>query len=459
MRSHRILISVIASAPRTVIASAARIVIASALCEAILAAVSPCPAQTPPSAPLTAADAVELVLTNNPALEEARHTIDASRARADQSRSGYLPVAEAEASYVYLAPLSVFDLPGESIRVFPNSNYDGHVGVRQTLFDFQKTSSQVSLADARTVMAEDTREAVKRDLGVRAAETFYAILLLRRSIEVQNEQVTTLQEHLDITRKKAAAGTATQLDELSTQVRVAAAQNVKIGLENRLRDAETAFRALAVIPPGTPLEFQGDFTASVPSLGRDSLLKAGLVERIEAKSADDGLAAARAQQNAASASDAPSLNASVMYGFKNGYIPNIDVMRGNVVAAVDLHLPIFDGNRTRGMEEEATANYEAAAARKRQVDLMIQADIDQAIAGLNAASDRVNISETNINQADLAVKNARLRYEAGSLSNLDLLDAETELAQARLTNLQAQYDVVAGMIRLHRATGSPVVSR
>ncbi|HTR98246.1 MAG TPA: TolC family protein [Bacteroidota bacterium] len=408
---------------------------------------------------MTAAAAVDLVLRNNPALEEARHSIDASRARADQSRSGYLPVAEAEASYVYLAPVSVFDLPGESIRVYPNSNYDGHVGVRQTLFDFQKTSSQVSLADARTVVAEDSREVMKRDLGVRAAETFYAILLLRRSIGVQDAQVATLQEHLDITRKKEAAGTATQLDELSTQVRVAAAQNVKIGLENRLKDAETAFRALAVLPPGMPLDLKGDFAASVPPLERDSLLRSALAARIESKTADDALAAARAQQHAASSSDAPSLNASVVYGFKNGFIPNIDVLRGNVVAGVDFRLPIFDGNRTRGMEEEAAANFEAASARKQQVDLMIQADVEQAIAGLKAAADRVTISETNISQADLAVKNARLRYEAGSLSNLDLLDAETELAQARLTNLQAQYDVVAGMIRLHRATGSPVISR
>ena len=458
MQSHRVHNTVIANVPRLVIASAARSVIASVLCEAIWAAFNPCPAQSPTPSPLTAAAAVDLVLRNNPALEEARHSIDASRARADQSRSGYLPVAEAEASYVFLAPLSVFDLPGESIRVYPNSNYDGHVGVRQTLFDFQKTSSQVSLADARTVMAEDSREVMKRDLGVRAAETFYAILLLRRSIAVQDAQVATLQEHLDITRKKEAAGTATQLDELSTQVRVAAAQNVKIGLENRLRDAETAFRALAVLPSGAPLEFQGDFTASVPPLERDSLLRSALAARIESKTADDALAAARAQQHAASSSDAPSLNASVMYGFKNGFIPNIDVLRGNVVAGVDFRLPIFDGNRTRGMEEEAAANFEAASARKQQVDLMIQADVDQAIAGLRAASDRVTISETNISQADLAVKNARLRYEAGSLSNLDLLDAETELAQARLTNLQAQYDVVAGMIRLHRATGTPVVN-
>jgi outer membrane protein TolC len=123
---------------------------------------------------------------------------------------------------------------------------------------------------------------------------------------------------------------------------------------------------------------------------------------------------------------------------------------------VDLRIPIFDGNRTRSMEEEATATLHAAESRKQGVALMIQAEVDQALSELTAAGERVSVSETNINQADLAVKNARLRYNAGSLSNLDLLDAETAVAQARLTNLQALYDVVTGTIRLRRATGSPV---
>jgi outer membrane protein len=415
------------------------------------------PAQTPTNAvPLTVGDAIALVLSRNPSLVESAHAIDASRARAEQTRSGYLPSAEAEATYVFLAPVSVFDLPGESIKVFPNSNYDGHIGVRQTIYDFQKTSSQVGLADSRIALAEDSREAVKRDLGVRAAETFYAILFLRRSIEVQNEQVQTLQEHLAITRRKAEAGTATQLDELTTQVRVAAAQNVKIGLENNLRSAEIGLRRLAALPSDTPLDLRGEFSPAVVPIDRDSLLKAGLTERIESRSAEDALSSARAQQRAAGSSDAPSLNASVMYGVKNGYIPNIDVLRGNIVAAVDLRVPIFDGNRTRSMEEEATATLHAAESRKQEVALMIQAEIDQALSELTAARERVSVSETNIQQADLAVKNARLRYTAGSISNLDLLDAETALAQARLTNLQALYDVVTGTIRLRRATGSPV---
>jgi len=413
-------------------------------------------AQTSPGAPLTVGDAVALVLSRNPALVESEHFIDASRARVEQSRSGYLPGVEAGASYVFLAPVSVFNLPGESINVFPNNNYDGHIAARQTIYDFQKTSSQVGLAGSRVTLAEDSRDAVKRDLGVQAAETFYAILFLRQSVEVQDDQIRTLQEHLAITRRKTEAGTATQLDELTTQVRVAEAQTIKIRLESSLRSAEIALRKLAALPPDTPLTLRGEFTPAVLPSGKDSLLKTALAERIEARSADDAIVSARALQRAAATNDAPSLNAALIYGFKNGYIPNIDVMRGNITAAVDFRVPIFDGNRTHGLEDEAAAILRAAESRKQEVALLIQAELDQAISELTAANDRVSVSETNIRQADLAVKNGRLRYDAGSISNLDLLDSETDAVRARLTNLQARYDVVIATIRLRRATGYPV---
>jgi outer membrane protein len=234
---------------------------------------------------------------------------------------------------------------------------------------------------------------------------------------------------------------------------------VKIGLDNSLRSAEITLRRLAVLPPEAPLDLRGEFSPGAIPADRDSLVKTALAGRIEARSADDALLSARAQQRAAGTNDAPSLNASLLYGVKNGYIPNLDVLRGNVVGVVDLRIPIFDGNRTHSMEEEATATLHAAESRKEGVALMIQAEVDQALSELTAAEERVMVSETNINQADLAVKNARLRYNAGSLSNLDLLDAETAVAQARLTNLQALYDVVTGTIRLRRATGGPVAGQ
>ena len=88
---------------------------------------------------------------------------------------------------------------------------------------------------------------------------------------------------------------------------------------------------------------------------------------------------------------------------------------------------------------------------------MIQADVEQAVTEFRAAAERVSVTEVNIRQAQLAVQTAQLRYEAGTVPNLDVLDALTDQTQARLTNLQARYDEVITGFRLRRAIGAPVL--
>jgi len=151
------------------------------------------------------------------------------------------------------------------------------------------------------------------------------------------------------------------------------------------------------------------------------------------------------------------LNALVSYGVKNGYVPNIDVLRGNILAGIELKIPVLDGDRSRSMEQEAAALVRAAEARKNETDLMIQGDVEQAIVEAKAAAERVKVTAVNIEQADLAVRTARLRYEAGTVPNLDLLDALTDQTQARLTNLQSLYDAVLSSFRLRRAVGAPLL--
>jgi outer membrane protein len=423
----------------------------------ITLAASPGAAQRAAGDSLTLQELVQRVTAQNPALAEAAHAIEASVARVEQSRSPKLPTVGVDAGYEFLSPVAEFEFGGNAIKVFPENNYDAHVGVRQTLYDFQKTNAQVTLAGKRVTLAQDSRQALERDLSFRTAELFYGILFLRRSVEVQADQIATLEAHLEIAKKKVTSGSATPLDAMTTQVRVAAAQSLQVTLESTMHKQEIALRKLAALPPEDGLALRGAFAPQPVALAPDSLLAAARARRVEAQAAKDAVDAAKAQEAAAHCNDAPSLHANLAYGFKNGYVPNIDVLRGNVAAGLDVQVPLFDGHRTRGMEAEALAVRHAAEARQQDVDLGIQADVQQALSDVEAAEERVRITQVNIQQADAAVESARLRYAAGSLSNLDLLDAVTDRAQARLTNLQARYEWVLGRLALRRAVGSPAV--
>jgi outer membrane protein TolC len=79
--------------------------------------------------------------------------------------------------------------------------------------------------------------------------------------------------------------------------------------------------------------------------------------------------------------------------------------------------------------------------------------VEHAYSDLHAASAKVSISQLQVQQSTEAVAIARTRYETGSITNLDLLDAETAQSAARLGNLQAQYRLVLSKYDVERAIG------
>ncbi len=409
---------------------------------------------------LTVDETVKMVLAANPAVQQASHAVDASTARVGLSRSSFYPEAGVSLNYVKLGPVGAFSFPGfGSLKLYPVDNYDEHVGASAVLFDFDKRQKAVDVALSDVENAKDRLSVTRQGLAYQTIQTFYTILFLRQSIQVQEEEIKTLNEHLSLTRKKVEAGTATDFDALTTQVRVAAAENQRINLGNTLSATEIALRRLLGVPATFPLSLSGEFSEAPVSLNSDSLLDVALRSRVEMKSADDQIASARARLGMASAIDNPSLNVALTYGFKNGFEPNIYAWRGNFAAAVQFQMPIgsvvpfFGGYRRDHMEEEASATMKGAESVKSSVAQLVTSDVQKAVADLKASLDRLQTSDITVQQATRALNVARGRYQAGTVTNLDLLDAETALAQAKLMRLEALYHYVIGRYELEQAVG------
>ncbi len=413
-----------------------------------------------PGDSLTVNQAVERVLASNPSIFQAAHAIDAAKAQVDVSRSSLYPNANISLGYTRIGPVPSIAFPGFGIfQLAPYNNFDEHLAVNDMVYDFGRRQKGIDLAKTQVLSTQDRLQLVRQDLAYQTINTFYAMLFMERSIKVQNDEINTLTQHLLITQKMVAAGTATAFDVLTTQVRVAAAEDQKISLENSLANLEISFRRLLGLPAGAPVNLAGGFSEAPIGLNLDSLLTVAMEERIEIKAANDQIATARAQYNTTSVVDNPSLNVALEYGFKNGYEPNLNAWLGNYVAAVQLQVPIskvvpfFGGYQRQNMEQEFRANIQAAEANKKSVIQQVTASVEKGVADLHSSMDRLQTTDITVQQAETALKLARIRYEAGTITNLDLLDAETAVAQARLERLQALYTYVIGRYELQQAIG------
>lgn len=411
--------------------------------------------QSPAQDTLSVSQAVHRVLERNPAIAQAKQNVQASEARVLQSTSGWYPDVATSASYTFLAPVASLSFPGLGLfKLFPANNYDAHIGGRYTVYDFGKTDATVDLNRSRVQSMLDAVDLTSSNLAYQTIGVFYSILFLKRGIQVQDEQIEALDQHLITTQRRLAAGTATDFDVLTTKVRVAASQNQKVELENALRKQQAVLSQLLGLPPGTRVELRGDFEQTSVPANSDSLLHAAISQRTEVKLALDAEHSAQLQEKLASLGHKPSLKVNVSYGLKNGYIPDLDVLRGNWVANVNAEIPIFDGWRTDHQQEEAQATVLAEQARRRDIEQQVRSDVEQAVADVEAAAAKISISELQVQQAKEAVSIAKSRYETGTVTNLDLLDAQAAESSAKLGNLQALYKLVLSKYWLQRAIGA-----
>jgi outer membrane protein TolC len=410
-------------------------------------------ASSPAQDSLTVEQAVQRMLQTHPALRQAAANVHAAQARTAQSQSSLYPDITGTAQYTRIGPIPAFDF-GESINLAPANNYDGHIGAQYTVYDFDKTSTMVDLSRSRIQSVQDATDLTRTELALQTIRTFYTILFFQKSLIVQDEQIAALQQHLEVTQKRVASGTATSYDVLTTQVHVASAQNQKVDIHNALEKQYAVLHQLLDSASSSHIPLKGTFRENRIEVSYDSLFQLALAKRTEMKLAYDAEQTALIQKQVKTKGDLPVLNVFATYGIKNGFEPDIDAWRGNWAVGAAASITIFNGSQTSHQVEEAQASLEAEQAHTNVVRQQIRSDVEQALADVQAAAQKVEITKIQLRQAHEAVVIARTRYDIGAITNLDLLDAETAESGTKLTSLQALYQYVLSGYALRQATGT-----
>ena len=406
---------------------------------------------------LTLGATLQAVLDANPSITNLTELSNASTSRLAQTRSGFLPQVTGTATYTRIDPVVKLPFNGETLQFAPNNNYDFHLTAQYLLFDFGKNDAIVKVAESQVQTAQDNITVARRDLAFNAAQVYYNILFMRESIKVQDQQIASLQAHRNEMQKRVEGGVSTRFDVTTTDVRITQAQNTKLDLQNQLRNQQVQLARLLHKPAQADVPVKGRLTYDPQPVNIEAEVLKGSNNRPEVKLARDAENTAALQARLIEKGNMPSLGAGVQAGAKNGYIlPDINRIRFNTVGVVQLSVPIYDGNKNKKQRVEAAAISRAAVARTADTQEQIRADVRQAVNNMDFSQARHVNAQQQVAQATEALSKARDRYRYGVGQNLDVLDAETQLSQARLALVQAEYNYTLGQYQLRRATGEQI---
>jgi len=406
---------------------------------------------------LTLSQAVKMAIRNQPLLREAENYVKAAEGMIKQNESSKYPQISAALSYAHIGPVPYFSFTTpagtESVNVAPANNYNGQVDVRYLIFDFNRRNEWIHLLKSNKLAQEEKVNLLKKRLAYSTVQAFYSVLFLRESLKVKEQQRKDLLSHLAVAKKLVATGSAVSLDTLTTRVRVTTIENQKIGIENLLQQNEIVLKSLLNLQHDTIISVSGNFLKSVPYLSLDSLISTAYAHREEIRLAAIGQQAANIQKEIARRSATPTLSAIGSVGAKNGYPDALNRLRGNWMLGLAAAIPIYEGGLKKAKMETAQWNIRAVNEHLEALKKTVSREVQQAASNLVASEKQLKMAEAEILTAQAAVKQARVQYQSGYVTNLSLLDAETSLARARLSYIAGLYKITLNRYRLMETLG------
>jgi outer membrane protein TolC len=199
---------------------------------------------------------------------------------------------------------------------------------------------------------------------------------------------------------------------------------------------------------------------SAPDLRRldgDSLIASALSQRSDYAAAKTARESARLQVRKTKLENMPSLDLQATAGYKNGILTrlySIDSVQFNWIAGVELTVPLFDGNRAKYHRLAAEADVDAAEAGITNLAQQIRIQVLQAKSDVEAAYAKLDLSAVQVQLTERALAIAHIKYEAGVITNIDVLDAEKDFSQAKLAYVSGTYQYLLNCFALDMATGA-----
>ena len=281
-------------------------------------------------------------------------------------------------------------------------------------------------------------------LAAQATKSYFALRALDEQVSLTRRTVSLREEALALQRKRLQGGVISEFElrQLEAETAVVRAQ-----LPPLEREREREEVALAVLLGRSPRSVFQDAVA-IKTVFEEApgapVLPAGmpselLLRRPDLVEAERALASANARVAQARAEMFPSISLTAFLGSESAALANL--FSGGQAAtwqiAAGLTQPIFQGGRLQARRDAADARERAALAQYEQAIRSAFGEVRTALITQARARESYDAESARAAALTETLRLARLRYQNGVASQLDVIDAERGLLQAQIARIDA----------------------
>ena len=290
------------------------------------------------------------------------------------------------------------------------------------------------------------------------ATGYYQYLNAKAQVVARQANLEEARRNLAAADERHRAGVATIADVLQAKTAASQAELVLQIVEGQVQVVRGALATTIGVPATVPVDV-GELPEELPldavQQGVDELIAQAVEERPDLAAQRFRVLAAESRIHAAAVDGLPALTLDALGNRTFYYTPNArDPFATNWAGAITLRIPIFRGFDTAYQVQRAREEAELAKATADRTENDVILDVWTSYYDLQTAAQRVRTTRDLLTSASQSAEVADGRYRAGVGSILDLLTAQSALADARSQEAQARSFWFLSMAQLAHATGA-----
>jgi outer membrane protein TolC len=306
-------------------------------------------------------------------------------------------------------------------------------------------------------LAEQAYKSVTLKTIADVKKAFYGALLARENYKITKMRVDLAEDNLKNVEKMYRQGIASEYDYISAQVQYQNLLPLLIQAENNLELAKNALKLVLGIDVKEDIEIEGEMKVdSLIGVDYASSLKDLYEKNPDLKQAELQVELSREIVSLEVSGHLPSLflTGNLQYQAQaNDFNFNQYRWIRTTFIGLQIQIPIFNGFGTQARVDQAQASFQQAIERLNFTKQALENELKNTIYRIEQSGRRIESQKRAVELAELGYKIARKRFESGVGTQLEVSNAEVNLAQARLNYLQAIYDYLIAMSDLEKLTG------
>jgi len=335
----------------------------------------------------------------------------------------------------------------------PANNYQAYMSASWEIDLWWKLRRSTEAARADLLSTEDAKRTVILSLVSSVAAAYINLRDLDKQLEIAKQTAKAREDSYNLFKLRFEGGVISELELSQVKSEYEQALSTIPSIEKTIAQQENALSVLLGRNPGSITRGKTIDDLMLPAVpaGLPSEL---LENRPDIRQAEQDLIAANARIGVARAQYFPSISLTGLFGWVSTDLS--DLFSGPAKTwswAAPVTAPIFTGGAISGQVKAAEAIQQQALVLYQQVIQTAFRETEDSLVDQRKTKEQLQTLKAQVGSLRNYAQIARLRYDNGYTSYIEVLDAERSLFNAELTYTQTQGVLFQAMINLYKAMG------